>query len=407
MEQDSQFYTRCIDTVYNGSIQSLLAIGHEWLKLPIIMENASHNLLGILPEQKQTDALFESARENGGAKIETLLRLEEEGILPAIISSNRPVFLDWGIFKDSPRIAVCIKSSKNELLGTCVCLCNKESYRDEYRDIIALLARCASIILEKDISSVVKNSFSQLKFLTKLFSGEFRTQQMLDIYATALKQKLRPPYTFMAIGSSDGQYSALSQKKLYKFFHEYFPSLLWSPLPDETVIMHNAECALTFDDVIEIIEHKLGVQNLRYGISLPCFDIENLFAFKQQSLDILQISSQLSLKQRINKYEDNILPVLTTSFLKNNRNRAFYHPCISYLKEYDIKNKTEYLPTLSSYIHNNRSSSTTARALHLHRNTLLYRLNRIKELCNLNLDDPTIYTWLLCCFIAESIFRIE
>jgi PucR family transcriptional regulator, purine catabolism regulatory protein len=58
------------------------------------------------------------------------------------------------------------------------------------------------------------------------------------------------------------------------------------------------------------------------------------------------------------------------------------------LEEYDQQAGGELIKTLKAYFASRGSPTLTARALHLHRNSLLYRLQRIREIAGVDLDDP-------------------
>ena len=57
------------------------------------------------------------------------------------------------------------------------------------------------------------------------------------------------------------------------------------------------------------------------------------------------------------------------------------------VKAYDQKRNGDLLLTLESYLDHGSSLAETAAALHVHRNTLLHRLDRIESLCQVNLKD--------------------
>ncbi len=57
------------------------------------------------------------------------------------------------------------------------------------------------------------------------------------------------------------------------------------------------------------------------------------------------------------------------------------------LKQYDERNGTELCRTLKIYLELERNILQTAKALFIHRSTLFYRLERIKKLTSVNLDD--------------------
>ena len=62
---------------------------------------------------------------------------------------------------------------------------------------------------------------------------------------------------------------------------------------------------------------------------------------------------------------------------------------------YDKKHDTQYFSTLRSYLVNERNIPKTANALIIHRTTLTYRLQKIRELFGLNLDDDYQRLYLL------------
>lgn len=66
----------------------------------------------------------------------------------------------------------------------------------------------------------------------------------------------------------------------------------------------------------------------------------------------------------------------------------FYHTTLATLVEYDRRQETELVKTLEAFFAHTGNLARTATALHIHRNTLLYRLGRINEISGLDLDDP-------------------
>jgi hypothetical protein len=66
------------------------------------------------------------------------------------------------------------------------------------------------------------------------------------------------------------------------------------------------------------------------------------------------------------------------------------------IKEYDADFGTGYALTLRTYLDCSRDSARTAAALSLHQNTLRYRLKRLRDLFDVDLDQPedTLVLWL-------------
>lgn len=81
----------------------------------------------------------------------------------------------------------------------------------------------------------------------------------------------------------------------------------------------------------------------------------------------------------------------------------FPHPALAFLRDYDEKNHTDFYLTLKTYLENERSYAATSKALSLHRNTLLYRIERIQALLGLDLDSNQVRLHLCISFaLAEQ-----
>jgi len=73
------------------------------------------------------------------------------------------------------------------------------------------------------------------------------------------------------------------------------------------------------------------------------------------------------------------------------------------LRDYDRTNESEYLRTLEVFLEQERRLMDTAKALYIHRNTLIYRIERIQKLTGMDLDDPDVrLRILLSCRILSN-----
>jgi PucR family transcriptional regulator, purine catabolism regulatory protein len=67
---------------------------------------------------------------------------------------------------------------------------------------------------------------------------------------------------------------------------------------------------------------------------------------------------------------------------------AFYEETLAAIDQYDRSNRSELLPTLEAFFAADNSLAETASRLHLHRNTVAYRLRRIEQISGHQLGDP-------------------
>ncbi|HEU0004082.1 MAG TPA: helix-turn-helix domain-containing protein [Ktedonobacteraceae bacterium] len=69
---------------------------------------------------------------------------------------------------------------------------------------------------------------------------------------------------------------------------------------------------------------------------------------------------------------------------------TFYEETLGPLLDADTRGSIDPIGTLENFFRYNGNLSETARAMHLHRNSLLYRLGRIEELLGHSLEDPEL-----------------
>ena len=67
--------------------------------------------------------------------------------------------------------------------------------------------------------------------------------------------------------------------------------------------------------------------------------------------------------------------------------------------------RVDYCETLRTYIENDRNLLRTAELLHIHRTTLFYRLNKIKDELDADLDDPETRLKIWISFILLDLER--
>jgi purine catabolism regulator len=84
--------------------------------------------------------------------------------------------------------------------------------------------------------------------------------------------------------------------------------------------------------------------------------------------------------------------------------KAYYNEYLGKLMEYERKRDGELGQTLKVFLQTN-SIADTARELHVHRNTLLYRLERVREITGLDLADGEVRLALHLAFLAGEVLR--
>ena len=78
------------------------------------------------------------------------------------------------------------------------------------------------------------------------------------------------------------------------------------------------------------------------------------------------------------------------------------HPALKILDRHDREHGTQYYSTLFTYLKHERNLVKTAAALFIHRNSLVYRMARIQELIDVDLEDYAVRHYLLLSFQCQA-----
>lgn len=82
--------------------------------------------------------------------------------------------------------------------------------------------------------------------------------------------------------------------------------------------------------------------------------------------------------------------------------RRMTHPALKTLKSHDAEKNSSLYETLFHFLINERNTRRTAQALHIHKNSMLYRLNQIRELVDLDLDNPELRLYLILSYYNDA-----
>lgn len=125
------------------------------------------------------------------------------------------------------------------------------------------------------------------------------------------------------------------------------------------------------------------------GISRPVTGLHALRESYREAKDAVSIANELGDKEDTTFYGDLKLFQLLLALKERNLDhlRRFYHDTLGQLVEHDERKQGDLIRTLNGFFEANGNLAKAAQDLDVHRNTLVYRLERISELTEMNLDD--------------------
>lgn len=114
--------------------------------------------------------------------------------------------------------------------------------------------------------------------------------------------------------------------------------------------------------------------------------IHQSFYQAQETLRLMRNSLSTSGSQ-IFHFEEFIVQHFLMNNIERNEMEAYFHQTLGELLRQDQENQSELLVTLESLVANRFNIAETSRALFIHRNTLLYRMEKIESILRLDFKD--------------------
>ena len=165
-----------------------------------------------------------------------------------------------------------------------------------------------------------------------------------------------------------------------------FPAAFVPDTPSAMALLHRESS----ENLLKLFYQTCLRLQLDMYFSYPLQGISNLFYQYRQA--------RISCHQNKTFFYDCALDVLISFSAPADFRRLALHPVLHQIITYDQENNTCFYEILRTYLHCERNCALTAQQLFIHKNTLAYRLEKMKRLFHLDLDNPYEREYLLISF---------
>ena len=177
-------------------------------------------------------------------------------------------------------------------------------------------------------------------------------------------------------------------------------------LPGSHVTYHESRIALlcpeeVFADRRERLEGFCAAEDTRMGVSNSFTDVALFSARYAQAYNALQIGSRLDSGRFVFEYQKYQIYDLLKHCGDSQELRFFCHDALERLRRYDLENDAALYRTLRVYLDCGKSIKLAAERMFIHRNSMVYRLEKIARIGKIDLDDPET------CLLLQISFRID
>ncbi|MFI1302552.1 PucR family transcriptional regulator [Streptomyces sioyaensis] len=161
------------------------------------------------------------------------------------------------------------------------------------------------------------------------------------------------------------------------------------PVPDES--QDSSATGLHAAELLRVVQEPLarGLDDdgrLTVGVSAAVHSAEGLRGALEEARHARRVAAARNGRVCAAGHEELASHVLLLPFVPDDVRRAFTARLLDPLREYDRKHRAELIPTLEAFLDCDGSWTRCATRLHLHVNTLRYRVGRIEQLTGRDLS---------------------
>ncbi len=385
-------------------IREIIETGYDILNNPIMLMDTSYKVLSYKTDARVNDEVWDDLVSRGYSSYKYVTKFKYERIIEKILVSDEPILLDTGVAEKIRRILGKIQVG-DKCMGYLAILEYRQPFQNQDLRIAKLICEVISSIMKEEKWQKSATGLMWENLIQDLLEEKVTEEEDLNDRLQSCEWK---PNKNMCMVSID--MSRFNDPSFIDYFRQQIHKL--TPLC-RSIYYHDAVSVLLefqgesgrkklLSSMISFLK-EIG---LHAGCSESFTNLSEIGRYYRQSRKALLLGEKLDPKKRMSEYQDYIL----SDFLYDSSTLLklddFCHPGVLKLDHIDQSSGTEYFRTLFEYLKNNKNVIATAEALYIHRNTVNYRLDKIKELLESDLKEAEESMHILLTYKMIEIMKL-
>ncbi|MGI6255766.1 MAG: PucR family transcriptional regulator [Acutalibacter sp.] len=381
------FYREILDLLPKGDLQNLLETAYRYLNKPLLVTDVTYHLLGIYPKRDTGDGYWDYLLHHGQYGAEIIFQLYEDKIMQSADQHQLPYLVNWGrAARDMPKVVGPIQVEGRTEGYLCLQWGLGECPEEVLGAVGILQKACEVLFRGRQIRSSL-HTVEQKAFAEELLSGKISSRAQLEQWHRNMGFYPSGNYmVFVTRTAGEGESTVLTS--LYGQVEKLFPQQLSFLRGQELYLLrYHVESAPEEDVRVETFQKLLGRFHCECGASDSFSDLLRTPDYLRQAQDALRLGHLSQREEVIFPYREFALLATLRSGTEELPPANALHPALGKLEEYDRQHHTEFLRTLEAYIRHLGRPGPVVEELHIHRNSLPYRIGKIQEITGCSLSD--------------------
>jgi hypothetical protein len=402
--QYDQASHKLFDSLVSGrGLQHILDTGYEILGNPLLIFDSALKLLGYSKGVEVNDALWQETIKNGYTPLEATKELHSLEEIKLIAESSIPTFDNYVPKYKTLENRITI----NDIFVGIVALFEYEKPIEEKdAEILQLFCRVVSCEMQKeDFFSHTQGATYEF-LIADLLEGRIPNAAVAHERIASLALDFKEYLYLLVIRyvkDSTGNPALFFLRSLLENTISGSRSVLYK---DNIVLLIGREKEKPLTETErESVTNILKENHMLGGLSRCFHDVAGIQEYYRQASKAIELGKRLNKEKEavLFSYDEYAFYHLMDIAGSQQDLESFCDPLVFALIEYDQKNNTDLTRSLYDYLSSGNNLKESAFVLGIHRNTLDYRIKKIEEILNVNIEDPNV-SWSL--YLSFKVFEL-
>lgn len=367
-------------------LQYLADVAYQVFGNPIFIIDNSHKYLAVSTGIIADNAFVSEENREGYISQEGIRFIRQSRLDEKIRAQNAPVYFrnplhEKGMLVDAITI--------NNIEVGHVMLYEQDQPIQEFDSVMLhRTSRIISMELQKNSFISTNKGFMYSYFLADLLDNPDVNYSLVKERLAILNYDLKEEQYILVIPSRSYRNSSTKLDIIIDQLHQILSSSIYAVYENTIAILisRNRNEGGIKEREYERLISFLSANNLTAGISNLFYDLKLARRFYNQAMKSVELGLKLGVQAPIHRYSDNYLYHIFEMCEKQENISFFIHPGMMKLLEYDRQHGTDFLKTFHEYLESPGQPTQIAKRLHVHKNTLLYRMDKIRMIMDCKIE---------------------
>lgn len=368
-------------------LDTIVTVGHRLLGNPIIVSDKSWKAIAIASDEKESDdeGLNEFLTE-GALSFDTVSINIKDKLTDQIEKSESPFIYKKANMKYR-RLFCKVIIGARPVATVSVIECTRPFEERDF-EYVTMLGNALSAEMQKDKFMHYTRGHLYEAFIVELIEGRLQGAELIRKREKSLNLGMKKYIYVLTIDIQGFDMQQFSVTYMRDYLERMLPGSKALIYSDSITIVasYDHETGLYAGD-LDKLSAFLKEYGIRCGVSRGFTELEHLREHYEQSLEALRLGVHMGSDECVYAYGDYTVYHIARLCAEHGDLRRLCHPKLGDLMAYDEAHKTAFTESLYTYLQQARNITKAAKALHLHRNSMIYHLRRIEEILGFSLQD--------------------